>query len=113
MKTLPLITGIAALLLATGMFMALQAQASALREICGYYDYCVETKGKGNCAKPSDLWDQSEATQWLLDLDWNQSKYARACKKLNVFDKCIADREAGKVKHCYENDRRWRGPWYK
>ena len=98
-----LLTGIAALFLTTGT-----AHASWLRIICGYYENCVETKGKGNCAKLSDLnWDES------ADLDWDESKYARACKKLNAFDKCIADREAGKVKHCYENDRRWRGPWYK
>jgi hypothetical protein len=107
------IAGVAALFLATGMFMALRpAQASGLRIICAHYDYCVETKGKGNCAKLSDLWDQSEIAQWS-DLDWDQSKYARACKKFNAFEKCVADREAGKVKHCYENDRKWRGPWYK
>jgi hypothetical protein len=25
-----------------------------------------------------------------------------------AFTKCIDDRQAGKVKHCYANDRRWR-----
>ena len=35
-------------------------------------------------------------------------KAIRRLKPCRAFWKCIADREAGKVKHCYENDRRWR-----
>jgi hypothetical protein len=31
-------------------------------------------------------------------------------KKCKAFWQCAADRDAGKVKHCYENDRRWRLP---
>jgi hypothetical protein len=29
-------------------------------------------------------------------------------KKCNKFWQCVQDRDAGKVKHCYYNDRRWR-----
>jgi hypothetical protein len=29
-------------------------------------------------------------------------------RKCDAFYKCVADRDAGKVKHCYANDRRWR-----
>jgi hypothetical protein len=29
-------------------------------------------------------------------------------KKCMLFWKCLGDRDAGKVKHCYENDKRWR-----
>lgn len=29
-------------------------------------------------------------------------------KKCQAFYQCLEDRERGKVKHCYENDRRWR-----
>jgi hypothetical protein len=29
-------------------------------------------------------------------------------KKCIAFWRCVTDREAGKVKHCYENDRRWK-----
>jgi hypothetical protein len=29
-------------------------------------------------------------------------------KKCMAFWKCVEDREVGKVKHCYENDKRWR-----
>jgi hypothetical protein len=31
-------------------------------------------------------------------------------KKCNAFYQCVVDRDAGKVKHCYENDRRWKLP---
>ena len=29
-------------------------------------------------------------------------------KKCKAFYQCLEDRDRGKVKHCYENDRRWR-----
>jgi hypothetical protein len=32
----------------------------------------------------------------------------KTLKKCDKFWQCIEDREAGKVKHCYANDRRWR-----
>jgi hypothetical protein len=35
-------------------------------------------------------------------------KAIQVIKKCRAFYKCLEDREAGKVKHCYENDRRWR-----
>jgi hypothetical protein len=35
-------------------------------------------------------------------------KYIPDLKKCTAFWQCVADREAGKVKHCYENDKRWR-----
>jgi len=36
-------------------------------------------------------------------------KGIRDIRKSAKFFQCLADRGAGKVKHCYENDRRWRG----
>jgi hypothetical protein len=36
------------------------------------------------------------------------AKARREFKKCDAFWQCVADREAGKVKHCYENDKRWR-----
>jgi hypothetical protein len=36
-------------------------------------------------------------------------KAMRDIRKSEKFWQCISDREAGKVKHCYDNDRRWRG----
>lgn len=35
-------------------------------------------------------------------------KAIQLIKKCKAFFQCTADRDAGKVKHCYENDRRWR-----
>jgi hypothetical protein len=39
----------------------------------------------------------------------------RKVKACDAYRKCLGDREAGKVKHCYANDRRWRefytGAW--
>jgi hypothetical protein len=32
----------------------------------------------------------------------------RLLKKCKAFWQCTNDRDRGKVKHCYENDRRWR-----
>jgi hypothetical protein len=32
----------------------------------------------------------------------------RLLKKCKAFWQCVHDRDAGKVKHCYENDKRWR-----
>src|SRR5215475_12597073 len=41
--------------------------------------------------------------------------YGRTCggrvslgEKCKAFYQCLEDRDRGKVKHCYENDRRWR-----
>jgi len=35
-------------------------------------------------------------------------KFIPDLKKCDAFWRCVADRDAGKVKHCYANDRRWR-----
>jgi hypothetical protein len=42
-------------------------------------------------------------------------RITRALKACDAYRKCLDDQEAGKVKHCYANDRRWReyftGAW--
>jgi hypothetical protein len=35
-------------------------------------------------------------------------KATHVIKKCKAFYQCLEDRDRGKVKHCYENDRRWR-----
>jgi hypothetical protein len=35
-------------------------------------------------------------------------KAIRLIEKCKAFYQCLEDRDRGKVKHCYENDRRWR-----
>jgi hypothetical protein len=46
-----------------------------------------------------------EVRKLAKDLKW-MAKYLAACE---AYRKCLNDQGAGKVKHCYENDRRWRG----
>jgi hypothetical protein len=36
-------------------------------------------------------------------------KELREWRKCDIYYQCLADRDAGKVKHCYANDKRWRG----
>ena len=57
-----------------------------------------------------EVWvDEGKATI-TLDLEdiLELQKHLPLLKKCNAFWQCVADRDAGKVKHCYENDRRWR-----
>src|SRR5262249_53519347 len=35
-------------------------------------------------------------------------KELRKWKRCDAYYQCLADRDAGKVKHCYANDKRWR-----
>ena len=35
-------------------------------------------------------------------------KMLRDWRKCDAYYQCLADRDAGKVKHCYANDKRWR-----
>jgi hypothetical protein len=35
-------------------------------------------------------------------------KELREWRKCDAYYQCLADRDAGKVKHCYANDKRWR-----
>jgi len=55
---------------------------------------------------------QREAPGQTIVIEENEigdlEKAIRLIKQCKAFYKCLADRDAGKVKHCYENDRRWR-----
>jgi hypothetical protein len=53
------------------------------------------------------IFDDSIVYLELKDIQELQ-KYIPDLKKCTAFWQCVADREAGKVKHCYENDRRWK-----
>jgi len=48
--------------------------------------------------------------QFLVDLkDIRElQKFIPYLTKCEAWEKCLADRDEGKVKHCYANDRRWR-----
>jgi hypothetical protein len=54
-------------------------------------------KGKNDIAVTLSLEDVLELQKQLPLL-----------KRCTAFYQCVADREEGKVKHCYANDRRWR-----
>ena len=50
------------------------------------------------------LWRSIIEEEEIGDLE----KAIRLIKQCRAFYKCLEDRRAGKVKHCYENDKRWR-----
>jgi hypothetical protein len=87
-----LLTGVSALLLATG---AAQAQQKEKWETD--FRRCQIEKHGDDYEKvitPEDVPDIMRALKEL--------------KKCATFWQCTEDRANGKVKHCYENDRRWR-----
>jgi hypothetical protein len=49
-----------------------------------------------------------DAVALHLDDVLELQKHIRDLKACDAFWQCTADRDAGKVKHCYQNDRRWR-----
>jgi hypothetical protein len=100
-----LLSGIAALLLATGA-----AHADVKTDIDGY-------------PKPETIWIAhihscsiyravTEGNSDSSTIEWNEIpevlRALRELKQCAAFHQCISDRNAGKVKHCYANDRRWR-----
>jgi hypothetical protein len=123
-----LITGIAALFLTTGI-----AHADATKEwqsgrLCTVWKQFVSdaddplpnnidtTRWQKNPGSLRTFGGQNEVsiseagvtvTLQLHDV-LELQKYLPMLKKCTAFWKCVEDREAGKVKHCYENDRRWR-----
>jgi hypothetical protein len=99
-----LLTGIATLFLATG---AAQQSAQA-----GYFG---SDKWTTNCRysiiekrRPQN----DEQPDWLMYIESADlpvlEREIKNLKKCMLFWKCLSDRDAGKVKHCYENDKRWR-----
>jgi hypothetical protein len=57
-----------------------------------------------------EVWVDGGAATITLSLEdiLELQKHLPQLKKCNAFWQCVNDRDAGKVKHCYENDRRWR-----
>jgi hypothetical protein len=115
MSTRTLLAGVAALFLATGTAHAADQKWEGDFRRCwakttfehspkiddpltfGYY-YGVEV-------------DESKTTATvILSLEdvLELQKRLPLLKKCTAFFQCLKDREAGKVKHSYENDKRWR-----
>ena len=61
-----------------------------------------------NKARPDDAdWDEHMMVITPADLP-GLEKEIKKFKQCLAFLKCTKDRSAGKVKHCYDNDKRWR-----
>jgi hypothetical protein len=99
------VAGIASLFLATG---TAQRPTQA-----GYF---FSDKWTTNCRytiiekrRPEGGGEVPEGLMYIEPADLpNLEREIKELKKCVLFWKCLSDREAGKVKHCYENDKRWR-----
>jgi len=88
-----LLTGVAVLLLATGTAHADSEKWEASFRQC-HIRWARETEGQTIVIEAEEIPDILKAI--------------RVIKKCKAFYQCLEDRDRGKVKHCYENDRRWR-----
>jgi hypothetical protein len=96
-----LLTGIAALFLATGA-----AHAGGYTRSDEWELNCRMTAI--NKARPDDAdWDEHMMVITPDDLP-KLEKAIKEFKQCLAFWKCTKDRDMGKVKHCYDNDKRWR-----
>ena len=109
MRTKLFLAGVAALFLTTGA-----AHADVKTDIDGYPKpvrtwiahihscsiYRPARDANGNEEPATDVTSWDEIPEVLRAL--------RELKQCAAFHQCISDRNAGKVKHCYTNDRRWR-----
>ena len=97
--------GVAALLLATGAAHADSEKWEASFRQChirkwfskdelANIGWARETEGQTIVIEPEEIPDIQKAI--------------RVIEKCKAFYQCLEDRDRGKVKHCYENDRRWR-----
>jgi hypothetical protein len=124
-----LLTGIAALFLATGTAHADATKQWQEDRSCGVWKLFVSdaddpglptnidtTKWQKNPGSLRTFGGHNEVaiseasvtvTLGLDDL-LELQKFLPTLKKCVAFWKCVEDRQAGKVKHCYANDRRWR-----
>lgn len=72
---------------------------------------------KGQDDFPVEIIDTSVRITYdeLRKLMKDLPRITRALKACDAYRKCLDDRDAGKIKHCYANDRRWReyitGAW--
>src|SRR5262249_24218063 len=108
-----ILTGIAALFLATGAAHAQDAR-KRLKDIEDIWQ--IE---KWDCAlvyhppphdepyRPGETVAEYPATITLEDIPGLLRRFKELKKHCEWFQ-CLDDRNAGKVKHCYANDRRWR-----
>jgi hypothetical protein len=101
------LAGVTVLFLATG---TAHAQDQEEPKWYGDFRHCQAEKYFSNLYRRP----QDGDTEVALGLDdvLELQKLIPLLRKCTAFWQCVADREAGKVKHCYDYDRRWRG-WEK
>jgi hypothetical protein len=90
--------------IAIALLMAIRPAAA------GYFG---EDKWIANCRYPIiEKRHPNDQPEWLMVIEPADlpvlEKEIKNLKKCMLFHKCLEDRDAGKVKHCYENDKRWK-----
>jgi hypothetical protein len=86
------------------LFLATEAQAQEHRWVDSFRRCQIERNWVSGDNYPLDLSDAVITPKDIPDIEAGLKTLKRCAK----FWKCVEDRDAGKVKHCYENDRRWR-----
>jgi hypothetical protein len=112
-----LLSGIAALLLATGAAHAgysFSTKWEANVRYCAIFKWVPrDHQSDIPYQRPglnSNGWSTDDGQMMAIEADEIPDilKAIPEIKKCKAFWQCVVDRDAGKVKHCYENDRRWR-----
>src|SRR5262245_5618080 len=110
------LAGVAALFLATGAAHADDRKWESSFRRCQVWKHFTH---KEEDARPGrdygegdEVWSEWPEGQETITVSIEDilelQKHLPLLKKCNAFWQCVNDRDAGKVKHCYENDRRWR-----
>ena len=109
------IAGIAALFLATGAAHAQWRTDPPMRTDCRHGQ--LEMYFKADDAPNTEVLRDEDSVTVRIDYDAFRKivkdlpTAVRAFEACEAYRKCLDDRDTGKVKHCYYNDRRWR-EWY-
>jgi hypothetical protein len=111
-----LLAGVAALFLVAGTAHADSEKWESTFRRCEVWKTFGHKAGDARpgraCGEGDEVWAEWPEGQATITLSIEDilelQKHLPLLKKCNAFWRCVHDREAGKVKHCYENDRRWR-----
>jgi hypothetical protein len=107
---------VAALLLATGTAHADDRKLESSFRRCQVWKNFTHKAGDARpglaLGDQDEVWldDGKEDATVTLNLEdiLELQKHLPLLRKCKTFWKCTEDRDAGKVKHCYKDDRRWR-----
>jgi hypothetical protein len=112
-----ILTGVATLLLATGAAKAEEKLDDSWWTDCRHGWITKEFKKVDEDNPPVEVTETSIRITYdeLRNLLKDLPRITRALRACDAYRKCLDDRDAGKVRHCYANDRRWRefftGAW--